>query len=127
MCKEGILFNVKGIPQGWSMLTLTLSHLVVVWALGRPCCLLKHNGEGVTPLLSRLCGMKHNVRAEELAFARTRSRVIVLANTSSPAFLQKRGWESSCFKIEPPRWPSKSESDSGVVGFTRMSPPDGRV
>ena len=31
------------------------------------------------------------------------------------------------FKIEPPRWPSKGESDGGVVSFARMSPPDGRV
>jgi len=29
------------------------------------------------------------------------------------SFLQKRRWESSCFKIEPPRWPSKGESDGG--------------
>ena len=81
-----MLFNVKGIPQGWLMLALTLSHLVVEWALGRSRCELKHNGEGVTSLSSRLCGMKHNARAGELAFASTRSRVVVLANASSPAF-----------------------------------------
>ena len=32
-----------------------------------------------------------------------------------------------CFKIEPPRWPSKGESDSGVVSFARTSPPGGHV
>ena len=41
--------------------------------------------------------------------------------------MQKRGWESSCFKIEPPRWPNKGESDGGVVGFARTSPLGGRV
>ena len=49
MCKEGMLFNVKGILRGWLMLVLTLTRLVVEWALGRPHCELKHNGEGLPP------------------------------------------------------------------------------
>ncbi len=143
-CEEGMLFNVKGIPRGWLMLALTLTHLVVEWALGRPRCELKHNGEGITSLLSRLCGMKHNMRAGELAFARTttwQARGLGWSSLQTQAppplhlqewppegsFLQKRGWESLCFKIKPPRWPSKGKSDGGVVGFARTSPPGGHV
>jgi len=44
-----MLFNVKGIPRGWSMLTLTLTRLVVEWALDRPHCELKHNRGGLPP------------------------------------------------------------------------------
>jgi len=146
-----MLFNVKGIPRGWSMLALTLSRLVVEWALGRPRCELKHNGEGVTSLSSRLCGMKHNARAGELAFASTRSRVVVLANASSPAFafarmrsrvvvLANASSPAFAFARTTPQgvvlakarvgelvWPNKGESDGGVVGFARTSPLGGRV
>jgi len=73
------------------MLALTLSRFVVEWALGCPCCELKHNGEGVTSLSSRLCGMKHNARAGELAFASTRSQVGELVFQDQAPKVAKQG------------------------------------
>jgi len=115
-----MLFNVKGILQGWLMLALTLSRLVVEWALGRPRCELKHNGEGVTSLSSRLCGMKHNARAGELAFASIMHEV----SGGCPC---KRKLPCLYVCKNDPSGGCSCKSEGGRAGVSRSSPQGGQA